>query len=106
MTIDITKLSLGELLTLQKNIALEVPRRMLAERQQVIADLKKMAEDRGFNLHDLLGTKGGKPEKAARAPIAAKYRSADGKEWTGRGRKPQWVVEHLAKGGKLEDLAV
>lgn len=26
--------------------------------------------------------------------------------WTGKGRKPQWVVEHLGKGGSLDDLKI
>lgn len=108
MAIDISKLSLSELLMLQKDLALEVPRRMVAERNKVIADLKQMAADRGFDLNDLLGSKGAKSKagKPAGSISAAKYRSADGKEWTGRGRKPAWVLEHLKKGGKLEDLAI
>ena len=105
MSIDLSKLSLSDLLSLQKDLALEVPRRMAQERNKVVADLKQLAAERGFDLHELLGN--AKPAKVgSRGPVAAKYRSADGMEWTGRGRKPAWVVEHLAKGGSLDDLLI
>ncbi|WP_374353860.1 H-NS family nucleoid-associated regulatory protein [Chitinimonas sp.] len=107
--IDLSSLSVRELLDLQKQLVLEVPRRMALEKQKVVDDLKKMAAERGFDLHDLVGAsdgKSGKGGKGSRGPVAAKYRSKDGKEWTGRGRKPAWVVEHLDNGGKLEDLAI
>jgi DNA-binding protein H-NS len=26
--------------------------------------------------------------------------------WSGRGRQPKWLVDHIAKGGKLEDTLV
>ena len=26
--------------------------------------------------------------------------------WSGRGRQPKWVAEFLAKGGKIESLAI
>jgi DNA-binding protein H-NS len=43
------------------------------------------------------------PEVKRRAPAAVKY-AKDGKTWTGRGYQPQWVKDHLAVGGKLDDL--
>ena len=37
-----------------------------------------------------------------------KYRNTDNNEetWTGRGRKPTWLVDALATGRKLEDFAI
>ena len=44
--------------------------------------------------------------KAKDAPIA-KYRGPNGELWSGgRGRKPQWVVDALAAGRKLEEFLV
>jgi DNA-binding protein H-NS len=39
---------------------------------------------------------------------AMKYRHPEDSAltWSGRGRKPRWVVEFLAKGGKIESLAI
>jgi DNA-binding protein H-NS len=109
MAINLSALSIPELVTLQKDLVLEIPRRMAAERQKVVEDLKKMASERGFDFDELIGGKGkaaSKGGKGARGPAKTKYRSKDGKEWSGRGRKPAWVTEHLAAGGKIEDLAV
>ena len=43
-----------------------------------------------------------------RANVAAKYANpADASQtWTGRGRKPKWVVELLASGKSLDDAAI
>lgn len=40
-----------------------------------------------------------------RAKVAMKYKSGNN-AWSGRGRKPKWVEDHLAKGGKLDELLV
>jgi DNA-binding protein H-NS len=41
-------------------------------------------------------------------PSAAKYVNPDNKSetWTGRGRKPNWLVAKLSKGAKLADFAI
>ena len=43
-----------------------------------------------------------------RSPSVAKYANPANKAdtWSGRGRKPRWFSEALAKGKKPEDLAV
>lgn len=45
------------------------------------------------------------PRERSRAPVPVKYKSG-GSSWSGRGRKPKWVEDHVAKGGKLDDLLV
>lgn len=109
MSIDLNNLSLKELYELQKHIVLEIPRRAAAEKQRLLEELKQMAAERGFNLGELLGGENktaSKGKGGPRGPAVVKYRSKDGNEWTGRGRKPQWVNDHIAAGGKIEDLAV
>jgi DNA-binding protein H-NS len=43
-----------------------------------------------------------------RSKSAAKYANPENKSetWTGRGRKPNWLVARLKKGAKLEDFAI
>jgi len=48
----------------------------------------------------------GAKSKAAGAVVAAKYRGPNGETWSGRGRKPQWVADHLASGGSIDSLRV
>ena len=105
--VDISGLSLPQLFQLQKDLDREIVRRKVEDKQKAIADLQKLAADRGFSLSELLGgevsKRGGK-----RGPVAAQFRNPadNGQTWTGRGRKPQWVNEHLSNGGSLDDLRV
>jgi DNA-binding protein H-NS len=50
----------------------------------------------------------GKPAGAARTEEAGvpKYRSEDGRTWTGRGKRPAWFVEALAAGKTADDMLV
>ena len=71
------------------------------------AEAKKAAEtaakEFGFNLDELIGAGGPKATKGA--PKYAHPQDAS-QTWTGRGRKPKWVVDWLASGKALDDLAI
>lgn len=92
---------------LQKQIAeLEKQRDTLlsTERAAAIKDILQKIELFGFTAKDLNLV----PERKARsthAKVAVKYKSGLN-SWTGRGKQPKWVVEHVTNGGKLEDLLV
>ncbi len=49
-----------------------------------------------------------KRARSWRKKRSIKYRNTDNNEetWTGRGRKPTWLVDALASGRKLEDFAI
>lgn len=67
---------------------------VLADIQEKIRMYGITAEDLGF----------GEP-KDMRSVVAPKYKK--GKLiWTGRGRQPKWVEEHIEAGGKLDDLLI
>lgn len=85
-----------------------------AARQQEIASaigqIREIMSQYGITLEDLGARSApvtGRAKRAAAAPQVAKYRGPNGETWGGgRGRKPQWVNNHLASGGSLEDLAI
>ena len=58
-----------------------------------------MAEKRGFSVSELFGGRG-------RKSSAAKYVNPDNRAetWTGRGRKPNWLVAKLEKGREYHRL--
>lgn len=81
------------------------------ELNAVIEDIKQKMQAFGLTPQDLgfTGTAGTRRRKSSGAPEKAKvrYRGPNGETWSGgRGRKPRWVAEILAKGKKLEDFAV
>jgi DNA-binding protein H-NS len=81
------------------------------ETEQAIADIKAKMKAYGLTAADLGfgagGSRGPRAKKAAKSSSPVKYRGPNGETWGGgRGRKPRWVVEALAKGKKIEDFAV
>ena len=58
-----------------------------------------MAEKAGFSLNDLFGKRG-----ARKGSDEVKYRNPKdtSQTWTGRGRKPNWLVDAVKKGAKID----
>ena len=91
----------------------ELKRKAEGVRQQemagAIAEIKRLMSQFGITVEDL----GSGPSRAAtaksksRGMVAAKYRDpASGKTWTGRGRRPGWVVALEASGKTLESCRI
>ena len=106
---QIDSLSLAELQELKHHVQKKIDTRAKHERSDLIEKMDAMAKERGFaGLDALMGdTKGGQ-EKAKRKPVEPKYRNpADHDDtWSGRGRKPRWVIEMLDAGGVIEDALI
>ena len=67
-----------------------------------IATYELTAQDLGFGRKT-----GGRPAHTAPAPKRGKagvYRDASGKTWSGRGRRPGWIIAALAAGKTLDEL--
>lgn len=106
-----------EQLKIDKAIAIAEKR----DKKAAMAKLSSVAKQHGFELEELMT--GAKPVKNTAAPkrttttkkkskargkVAPKYRNPDDESqtWTGRGRKPLWVVAQLDSGANIEDLAI
>lgn len=99
---NIDKLTLKELIELEAKVQKAISTARDRERAEVKQALAQLAEKRGFSVSELFGGRGrGKSS-------AAKYANPDNKAetWTGRGRKPNWLVAKLNKGAKLSDFAI
>ena len=117
---ELRKLSLSELKRLKARVETEIGRRSNNTRRDLLKKISKLTADAGLSLDDLLGTK--KPVEAAakgakrgpkkgtgvKAKVAPKYcNPANAAEtWTGRGRKPLWVVKELSSGKSLDALLI
>lgn len=80
------------------------------KREPIIEEMKKKISLYGITAKELGFTEKVVPvaspsESTAKTPVAIKYRQGEF-TWTGRGRQPKFIVDHLATGGKIEDLLV
>ncbi len=77
-----------------------------SELSGVIAQIRDMMKQHGISLVDL-GGRGRSKSTTAGAKGEIRYANpAGGKGWTGKGRKPAWVVEALAQGRALSEFAI
>lgn len=84
------------------------------KKNKILKKVKSLVESEGLSMEEVLN--GDVPTKTRKAPAAKKttrkvkpkYANPKDKSqtWTGRGRKPLWVEDHLKKGGTVEDLAI
>jgi DNA-binding protein H-NS len=104
---ELIKNPLKDFLAFQLTLNNAVETRRENDKRDVYEKIKSLASESGFSLADLLANvPSEKNIKKATAKI--KYRNPNNKEegWTGKGRKPSWLVALLDAGKKLEDFAV
>lgn len=100
--INVDGLKYKELVALRADIEVAIAARKAEDGKALKAQLAELAEKGGFSMEELFG-KGRKTSK-----LAVKFRNpkAPDETWTGRGRKPNWLVAALKKGGKIESFQV
>ena len=100
-TVNVDKMSLKDLLELEAKVQRAIGAARDRERADVKHALAAMAEKRGFSVAELFGGRG-------RKGSVVKYANPDNRSetWTGRGRKPNWLVAKLKKGANLADFAI
>jgi DNA-binding protein H-NS len=97
------KLSYVELINLQKRIEEAIAAKRAEDAQATKEQLRAMAERAGFDIKELFGKRG-----SSKGTGVAKYRNPkdSSQTWTGRGRKPNWLLEAVKKGAKIESFAI
>ena len=76
-----------------------------AERETVIEETKRKFEQLGLSFDDVAAMQK-KRKRTVRAPAVPKYRSPEGKEWSGRGPIPKWIREIEEAGRHREDYLI
>ena len=99
-------MSYAELKAIAPMIPAKIAEREKSEREAIKSELTELAKSKGFEMADLFGDSS-KPAKEKKT-VAPKYRNpADATQtWTGRGRKPKWVIEALEAGGNMDDFLI
>jgi DNA-binding protein H-NS len=117
---ELATLSLTELRRLQTKVETEIRRRSDSARRDLLKKMQKMAADEGLSLKDILAgaptpeekrSAGRRKPKAAvkrNAPLPIKYRHPENPAvgWSGRGRKPRWVIDWIGQNKPIQDLEV
>ncbi len=125
MSDNYSSLSLDKLRKEKAKIEKAISLKEAKEKKEAMAKVVAIARDSGIDLADLVaGTKRSskaassgatapaarrkKKATAKRGKVAPKYRNpADADQtWTGRGKQPVWVREHVENGGALEDITI
>lgn len=102
--IDLTKMSFEQLLDLEERLGLAISRRKVVEANEVKAKLEAVAQQAGFSLSELLdGT-----QRRVNGKGGIQYRNPKNpsQTWSGRGRRPLWLVDAVQRGAQLESFAV
>ncbi|AGI69115.1 histone-like H-NS family protein [Octadecabacter antarcticus 307] len=103
---NLRELSLSKLKQLQKEAALAVATRETQLRQEARAKLESVAAEYGLGLDEIMGAptlnKGG---KMSYPPL---YRNPGDPEqtWSGRGRRPLWLLKLLETGHDLSEYLI
>lgn len=104
MAMNLETLSLKELKDLQSQVARAIAGYEDRRKREALAELEEKAKAMGFLLAELTGA----AKTRKRSPSVPKYANPTDKSdtWSGRGRKPRWFSEALAKGKKPESMAI
>ena len=105
---DISNLSVEELKRLQVEAeALIAPKKdqALEDAYQKIADI---ADAVSLSIEQIFAFGATNRKKTVRKSVEPRYRSKNNRAdtWTGRGKKPRWLVAELENGAKLDDFLI
>ena len=94
---------LKELLVVEARVKKAIAQAKDRERTELKQQIEAMAQDSGFSVSELFAGRSTKGKT-----VAPKYMNPQNKSetWTGRGRKPRWLVAKLNSGASLEDFAI
>jgi DNA-binding protein H-NS len=107
-TSNVDKLSLKDLVDLETKVQKAIAVARDRERSELKKKVADLAETHGFSVAELFGAGRGRGPGKGKSVGVAKYANPENKSdtWTGRGRKPNWLVERLKKGAKLPDFSI
>ncbi len=111
MVSSLSYTELGELIEL---IQRERAGKLDEARRRMMTEFEEKAASIGLTPNQIFGQSPGTQKKLKRgkkteqqsAPAAVKFRSPSGQTWSGRGRKPTWLIQAEADGQSAEEFRV
>ena len=104
-TINIDKMSLKDINDLEAKLAKAKANARDKAKADIKAKIDTLVDGTDFTVAELYGfSKRGR----GRSVGVAKYANPENRSetWTGRGRKPNWLVDRLKKGAKMPDFEI
>lgn len=102
---NVDKMTLKEINDLEAKLTRAKSQAREKARVELKDKIEKLVDGSGFSVPELFGfaTKG-----KTRGKSVAKYANPDNRSetWTGRGRKPNWLIAKLKKGASAEDFSI
>jgi DNA-binding protein H-NS len=107
MSVNLSNYSVEQLQGLIGEAQQQLERKRAEERSAVVKEIRRLAATAGLEV-DLKGAGASRTRRAAGSKLPPKYRNPGNPQdtWTGRGPRPQWFKEALAKGKTPQDLAI
>ena len=105
---DISNLSVEELRSLTAEAEALIESKKDQEIEDAYNNIIKIAESVGYSLEQLIEYGAQKRKKTTRKAVEPRYRNTSNpaETWTGRGKKPRWLVAQIEKGAKLEEFPI
>lgn len=105
---NLTDMSVEQLQQLQDQIGREIKLRRTRDKKEVLSKIRAMAAAGGYTLEELVAGAGVSDVAKSGRTVPPKYRHPQNPDltWTGRGKQPRWIAEHLAAGRSLADLLI
>lgn len=105
---DISNLSVEQLIRLTAEAEALIESKKDQEIEDAYNSIIKIAEDAGLTLEEFIEYGSHKRKKTTRKSVEPRYRNINNtvETWTGRGKKPRWLVAEMEKGAKLEDFLI
>jgi DNA-binding protein H-NS len=103
------KLSFAELRELRDRVDAAMSAAQISEKKALREEMEALAAKAGLTIAEILGGQKAAAKSSMKgSKVAVKYRNPKdaSQTWTGRGRKPIWLVEALKKGQKIEGFLV
>jgi len=105
---EIADYNLAELKGLLHSIDVEIKGRRVQDVRRARDKVLSIVRELGVPLDVIFGDAEAKPVREKTGTVAPRYRNpADNTQtWTGRGRRPKWVVNARADGRTMDDLRI
>jgi DNA-binding protein H-NS len=105
MDLNLDELGLSDLKEFQKKISIAIESFEHRKRNEALDAINEVAKLHGFKIEELMDAGGKKKSKAKALP---KYANPENSElaWSGRGRKPLWVIAHLEAGNSMDEILI